>query len=137
MKKRVLLLIAIVLLACMFTACASFGKDPKQYAKTLENKGFYVEIFDKSNLYDFFDIYSILEDFEIEEHSSWIDYIVFCENEEEGYFFYCYDTASAKKIEKSLKDLMENYRGYADGGVLKRDGNIVYFGWEENWAEIK
>ena len=102
MKKRVLLLIAIVLLACMFTACASFGKDPKQYAKTLENKGFYVEIFDKSNLYDFFDIYSILEDFEIEEHSSWIRFMIITTSMRSCVTFFSGKSNSPAEVQSSL-----------------------------------
>ena len=38
--------------------------------------------------------------------------------------------------ENGLEELTRKYRGYAES-VIKRQGNIVYFGAEENWKEIK
>lgn len=133
MKRIICLIIVVISLSCMLTSCSSFGEDPHAYAKKLEEKGFYVEVFERER--DFFDVYDIAKDFEIVDYTSWIDYIVFCENEEEGYFFYCYNDKSAKNIEEGLKKLTEEYRGYAEC-VIKRQGKIVYFGAEENWSEI-
>ncbi len=135
MKKIICFIIVIITLSCALTSCSSFGEDPKAYAEKLEEKGFYVEIYDRSALSHTMEIYDIAEDFEIEDYASWIDYVVFCENEEEGYFFYCYDNKSANNIEKALKELTEKHRGYAEC-VVKKQGKIVYIGWEENWSEI-
>lgn len=135
MKRIICLIIVVISLSCMLTSCSTFGEDPMAYSKELREKGFYVEVYRDSNLDGMLEILDIAEEFEIEDYSSWIDYVVFCENEEEGYFFYCYDNKSAKNIEKALKELTEKYKGYAEC-VIKRQGKIVYIGWEENWSEI-
>lgn len=135
MKKIICLALVIVTLICSLASCASFGTDPEDYAKKLEEEGFYVELYDNSTIYGMIDIYDIVEDFDIEVDASWIDYVIFCENEEEGFFFYCYDEKTAKNIEEELTELTEEYRGYAES-VIKRQGTIVYFGAEENWKDI-
>ena len=135
MKKIISLILVVITLVCALTACTRFGKEPKAYAKELKEKGFYVELYDADDTYESIGIYSIAESFDIEDYASWIDYIVFCENEEEGYFFYCHDTKAAKNIKKELEELTEKYKGYADA-VVKRQGKIVYFGAEENWKDI-
>ena len=136
MKRIICIIFVVITLSCMLVSCSNFGEDPKAYSEELEKKGFYVEFYDSSNFADMFEIYDIAEDFEIErDYVSWIDYVIFCENEEEGFFFYCYNEESAKNIEEELKNLTERRRGYAES-IVKRQGKIVYFGFEENWKDI-
>ena len=129
MKKTISLLVLIAVLLCVFVSCSKFGEDPYAYAEELENKGFYVEVFDRSTYSGLLMIYEIGADFDLES-AAMINYIVFCENEEEGYFFYCTNEKSAQELEQDLNDL-----SYSDV-VIKRQGKIVYCGASENWAGI-
>ena len=134
MKRIISLIILVAVVLCVFVSCAKFGEDPLAYAEELEKKGFYVEVFDRTNYKGLLMIYEIAADFKLDS-ASMIDYIVFCENEDEGFFFYCANDGSAETLEQSLIKLRDNYRGYADS-VIKREGKIVYFGAPDNWAGI-
>ena len=123
MKKIVGLLLAVVLLMITLSSCSAFEKDPEDFMSTLEDAGFYVELMDTQRK-----IKDIAEDFDIRERFiRHIECIVFCENEEEGYFIFCENTSTAKDITESL----EEQRKYQ--WRIQRKGKIVYIGSEENW----
>ena len=127
MKRICAILVVILISMVALTSCAEFEKDPYDMKKDLLRKDFYVEMLDDED-----EIEEIADEFEI--RSKGIECIVFCENEEEGYFIYCDKISIAKKAEEDLWDLIDEYD--MDDAILKRDGKIIYFGSEENWEAI-
>ena len=140
MKKLISLLLTSLICVAVLSSCADTNNSPLELAKFFDKKGYDVEVHvDDTDLKDFLHrldidsngiyciVYALPDDYADNE-----DY------DKVGGFIYCKNEDFAKKLEKSLEiHQLENSFFMEAGGIIERDGKLVFIGGRDAWEELQ
>lgn len=139
MKKALSLLMVAIMLVLSLVSCGGDKYDTLTVAKDLEEKGYYVDIaINEEDIEDFAD--------ELNVSNKGVESVLYFEPEEDDYekagvMFFCESNKIAKALAKDLKDYAEKMTEddyiYFKRALVKRSGNVIFFGYEDIWGEIK
>lgn len=147
MKRTLCLLMATVLLLCVFSACAKKDENPLLMYELLRKKGYDVSMrIDQSSINN--DMYNLGIAFLIEEEDVRYTIRVYPKERGEhgvvqthtviGFFVLCTNNKTAKNLEKELDDdHTKKIDDSVDNVVIKRKGALVFVGDETVWKDFK
>ncbi len=138
--KKFVSIVSLVLVVLMLTmtlaSCSKIDKDPEAYAEKLEDNDFEVALYDADETGGKIVISTTAYAYDAKDSAEWIDTLIVCQKDEaEGNIFYCYDDERAKELEEDLNKFKEDDRDFVEY-IVKREGNIVFFGDEEAWKAM-
>lgn len=139
MKKIVSLLIATILLSCIFLSCSSSSNDPIDLAHQLDEKDHNVRV-----CVDDEEIEEIADAFETRSKGIRCVIVAIPNNgedgEEMGLFVYCDSTSVAEDLIKDLEDYVDKNNDFRDNierVIVEQSEKIVFVGCEDVWEAIQ
>lgn len=137
MKKLFGALLIALLLFGTLTACSVGKKEPLELAKFLDEDCDVYLLVDNEVLDRFAD--------EFEVRAKGINIILKVtptngDSEKSGYFVYCENASTAKKMVEDLEKFADKDDDYFDDVlrfIIERSGSMVFFGCEDVWEDAK
>ena len=137
MKKKLSVLAFIIALMCFLSSCVTISNDPTKLAVVLGEKGYdtwvYVdseEILDIGDVefdLNFKNVYCVISAIPKGSH----------DDDQAGAFLYCESRSSARKLEKALKEYLDDVKDEAMRATVERTGKIVFVGCEDMWEDMR